>query len=106
MNRKITIYTLEGCSFCEKLQKELEGLRISFTNINCTKDTNICDKLESTTNCNLYPACIIQSFPSKKIIVSLAKESNQLNQIKTINSETIITYVHSIDNMLTIIKNS
>lgn len=106
MKNKITIYTLQGCSVCDRLKNELLHSFIKYNEVSCTTDQPTCDKLENIVKCNIYPMCIIESYPNKKIMICFAKDSDQLNQIKNINSSTILTYVHSIDNMLTIIKNA
>jgi arsenate reductase-like glutaredoxin family protein len=106
MTNKITIYTLQGCSVCDRLKNELNHSFIKYKEVSYATDQLACEKLENATKSNIYPMCIIESFPNRKILICFAKESNQLNQIKNLNSTTILTYVHSIDNMLTIIKNA
>lgn len=106
MKNKITIYTLQGCSVCDRLKNELTHSYIKYNEVSCTTEQSTCDKLENVAKCNIYPMCIIESYPNKRILICFAKEADQLNQIKNLNSTTIITYVHSIDNMLTIIKNA
>jgi glutaredoxin len=105
MKNKIVLYTLQGCTICDKLKKELSHIKIAYKEISCSLETDIRDKLENMTNCNLYPMCMIESYPNKKILMCIAKDINQLNSIKTLNGNNILTYVHSIDNMLTVIKN-
>jgi glutaredoxin len=105
MKKKLTIYTLEGCSFCERLRNELTHNYIQFNEVNCSGESSECTKLENITNCVLFPMMILESYPDKKIILCLANESSQLNSIKNINSKIILTHVHSIDNMVNVAKN-
>lgn len=102
----IVIYTLEGCNICNKLKTELSKLSIDYIEVSCTQEVVNCERLERDVDCNLYPMCMIVSKSKQKLMICIAKESNQLNSIKTLAPDTVLTYVYSIDNMLNVIKNS
>jgi glutaredoxin len=101
---KLTIYTLEGCSQCDKFKIGLKQSNIPFADVVCEKQNTKCDELENITNCDLYPMCIVDS-NGKKIIVCLTHDIEKLSNIKSINSSCAVVYTHSIDNMIHLIKN-
>ena len=100
---KITLYSLSGCTTCESLKSQLRKLSLTFTDIECNGDVPICDKVETITNCEIYPIIDISRNDHENILLCIAKDIDQLKNNHKYNNYTII-YVHSIVIMLDIVK--
>jgi len=105
MNKKITLYTLNGCGFCEELKKMLTTASISYNAIECGDKNKYCDELEAIASCDSYPMAIIEKNPFERVIICLSNNYENLKEIKKIDRKTILVNVHSILNMLDVIKN-
>ena len=96
---KITVYSLEGCSFCESLKSKLKELHISFTDIKCDQHESLCDTIENITNCETYPIIKIGYEYGKDLLLCVANNHNQLGRIDNFDNGKIM-YLYSIDNMI------
>lgn len=105
MKNKLSIFTLEGCSQCAKLKQELLINNILYVEVNCTKENEICDNLENLINCDIYPLCVLD-YTTNKLILCLTNDFDKINTTSKITDSKSIIYLHSINNMITIIKNS
>ena len=100
---KIIIYSVDGCAVCESLRNKLKELSLTFTDIKCNGNISICDTIESMTGCEMYPMIKIETAALENLVMCIAKDHNQLGKnFKYQNS--IVYYVHSINNMLDAIK--
>jgi len=104
MIKYIKILTLYGCPYCEKLIQKLNIEKISFENISCAKNEDACDKAEKIANCELYPMIVLKTIHDKIVYICLSNEYNKIGSYEIINRDSIIYYLHSIDNMIELIK--
>lgn len=100
MNHKIIVVTLEGCSKCLKLKKLLQDNSISYKEVSCSNDPELCDELESYTKNALYPILVLKDTISNKSTIlhssldfkginNTIAINNNLERIPAINTEDL-----------------
>jgi hypothetical protein len=103
--KKITIYTLVGCPYCEKFKDNLKSININFIEKQCIDHENECSELEYLSRCDLYPMCKIENSDGT-LILCMPDEYKEIGKIIKLEHNKKIILVHSIDNMLQFIKNT
>ena len=81
----LQIYTLEGCSRCSALVKELNGQGISYNNIDADLNAELADKVERLLSTTIYPIIHI-----KKLTKSIYLTGEDCQH--TAFSDTVLTY--------------
>lgn len=66
-DKEIIAFTIEGCRYCEELEKGLDKEGIKYRNIDVSRNSEIGDMIESTYKCTKYPMVIFNS-PNYSII--------------------------------------
>jgi hypothetical protein len=98
--KKITIYSLEGCSVCnnvaEKIQELIAGKDITFTKNYCGANDTECDTIEDTLGSSKYPIVFLFNFPYYKEkynkvngIVYICNESTDLHTPVKFSADTV-----------------
>ena len=100
----ISIYTIEGCSICDGFKSKLKNYDIVYDEVICASYNKDCDNLENVSGCETYPMCVKSLINNHKIILCLASDYNQTGTPKQIDSQTTILFLHSIDNMISVIE--
>jgi len=98
--KKITIYSLEGCSVCnnvaEKIQELIAGKDITFTKNYCGANDTECDAIEDNLGSSKYPIVFLFNFPYFKEkynkvngIVYICNESTDLHTPVKFSADTV-----------------
>jgi glutaredoxin len=65
--KEIITFTIEGCRYCEELEKKLDKEGIKYRNIDVSTNSEIGDMIEGTYKCTRYPMVVLHS-PNRSII--------------------------------------
>jgi glutaredoxin len=65
--KEIITFTIEGCRYCEELEKKLDKEGIKYKNIDVSTNNEIGDMIEGNYKCNRYPMVVLHS-PDRSII--------------------------------------
>jgi len=103
--KKVTIYTLVGCSYCERFKNNLDENNLIYKEISCADQSKQCSELEELSNCDLYPMCKIET-DSGTILLTMPDDYSQIGKVTKLENNKRIIFVHSIDNMLQFVKNA
>jgi arsenate reductase-like glutaredoxin family protein len=60
MSKKITVYSLEGCSRCNALIAALKDKNLNFKEVSCKDCPECCDSVEDFLNTLNYPICKVE----------------------------------------------
>jgi glutaredoxin len=104
MITKLTILTLDGCSFCNKFKDLLRNENINFLENTCSKNSRLCDSVESYTGCTTYPMAIIETNRNAVYTICISSNYEKINKTVDAREKGSITYLHSINTMLDFIK--
>jgi len=64
MNKKLLIFTLNGCGFCKSIKKRLEDESILFTEYEINENPELWEQVVSQTNSEYLPAFFIKESDS------------------------------------------
>ena len=89
--KEIITFTIEGCIYCEELEKGLDKEGMKYRNIDVSRNNEIGDIIESTYKCTRYPMVALHSpdrsiiwLPDTELLPSInIKIYNNINQIIT-----------------------
>ena len=95
MGKEVITFTLEGCKYCEELERKLGKEGIKYKNIEVSRNSEIGDMIESTYKCTKYPMVALHS-PNRSII--------WLPNTELLTSTNIRIY-NNINQIITEIKN-
>jgi len=107
MKSKLKILTLRDCAVCNTFKENLDNLNIDYLEIDCYNPNNdsFCTDFENLVNCKSYPMCVLES-NERTIILTMTDDYDKINNTVNIARNEYIIYLHSIDNMITVIQNS
>lgn len=88
-DKEIIAFTIEGCRYCEELERGLDNEGIKYRNIDVSRNSEIGDMIESTYKCTKYPMVALHN--SDRSIIWLSETElltsiniriyNNINQI-------------------------
>jgi len=103
---KIQLITLQDCSRCKKLKKELSNNNIIYKFTNCEDNPNQCDSLETLLGIEEYPMILITDKEDRILeILYIANSYEMISKYKDFDGGVTGIPMHSIDSMLHYIKN-
>ena len=94
----ITIYTLEGCSYCKWLVTELDNIKLPYRNINVIENDELATSLEDMLNTTIYPIVHISKPLTDVYLIAEADEHYYFD-----NSKIIFVY-NDIPHLVQLIK--
>lgn len=59
--KKVTVFRLSGCSYCEELVTKLEAHGIEYESIDADENSDLADEIEDLLEVYVYPIVILKS---------------------------------------------